>query len=268
MKLRTNGKPLTLSAVRPNVGVQISYQRKLDTLIDAMHKSILFWVVAAYRANTPHAAMASDVSPAIAMQNMMKKLARRWTKNFGDGAKDMATYFANKSMGNADTNLTSILKKAGFSVQFKMTAPANDAYQAVIGENVGLIKSIASKHLSDVEGLVMRSVQHGRDLGTLRDQLTTKYDLTKKRAAFIARDQNNKATAIITKIRQKSLGITKAKWVHSGGGIHPRESHEEADGEVYDVNQGCEIDGEFIMPGELPNCRCVSRSIISGFDDD
>lgn len=269
MKLRApTKKPIVLQPVRPNLGIQADYTRRLERLVDQMHKSILYWVTATYRANTPHAAMAGDASPAAEMRKIMRKLAARWQRQFNQVAKDLAAHFAAKSMGNADTSLKEILKKAGFSVQFKMTAPANDAYQAVIGENVGLIKSIASKHLSEVEGLVMRSVQHGRELSTLRNEITDRYGVTKRRAAFIARDQNNKATAIIAKVRQKSLGIDKARWRHSGGGIHPRESHEEANGEIYNVDEGCLIDGEYIMPGELPNCRCVSQSIIPGFGGD
>ena len=268
MKLRAPGKTIVLKPVRPNLGIEADYTRRLQAMVDKMHKSILYWVTATYRANTPHAAMASDASPAVEMRKMMQKLARRWTRAFNDGSQDLAAHFTAKSMGTADTTLQMILKKVGFSVPFKQTAAANDAYQAVIGENVGLIKSIASKHLSEVEGLVMRSVQHGRDLSTLTGELTERYGVTKRRAAFIARDQNNKATAIITRVRQKGLGIKRAQWVHSGGGIHPRESHEDADGKGYDVDEGCLIDGEYIMPGELPNCRCISRSIIPGFNDE
>lgn len=263
--LSKNEKRKVLRPVRPNLGIQSQYQKKLEAMIDAMHKSLVYWISAVYRANPPHAGMASDASPAMTMRKATQKLSRRWLKAFSDAAPKMAAHFADKSMGNAQTSMKSILKDAGFSVEFKMTRAANDGYQAVIGENVGLIKSIAQKHLSDVEGLVMRSVQHGRDLGALTDQLEARYGVTRRRAAFIARDQNNKATAIMDKIRSKELGIKTAIWVHSGGGKDPRESHMDADGEEYEIETGMQIDGEFIMPGELPNCRCVKRNIIPGF---
>lgn len=265
-QLRAPGKAITLKPIRPNLGVAAAYQRKLDALIDAMHVSLLHWITAGYRANTPE--MAQDASPAVEMQKLMTKLARRWLKAFDVGAQEMAAFFADKAMGGGDKQLAAILKKAGFSVEFKYTAGINDAYQAVIGEQVGLIKSIASRHLSEVQGLVMRSVQNGRDIGQLRDDLLERYDITKKRAALIARDQNNKATAVIDRTRKKSLGITQSKWKHSGGGKEPRKSHEDANGDVYDTEKGCLIDGEYIMPGELINCRCVSQSVIPGWDDE
>ncbi len=164
----------------------------------------------------------------------------------------------------------SILRRAGLTVQFRMTPAAQEVYDAAVIENVGLIRSIAQQHLQDVEGMVMRSVQAGRDLGQLAPELRARYGITKRRAALIARDQNNKATAVIVRTRQKELGITQARWLHSHAGRVPRPSHvafsEGRDGgPYYDVEKGALIDGERIFPGELINCRCVSRSVIPGF---
>jgi hypothetical protein len=74
----------------------------------------------------------------------------------------------------------------------------------------------------NIEGLVMRSVQTGRDLGQLMKDLQEQFGVTRRRAAFVARDQNNKATASMTRARQHEPGITQAIWVHSGAGKHPR----------------------------------------------
>lgn len=261
-------KAVALPAVRPNLGVQIAYQRELYKLIDQMQKSIVYWISAAWRANPPHAAMANDASPAVDLRKAMAKLSRRWLRNFEVGAKELADHFASKSTKHSEAALKGILDRAGMSVPFKMTAPMNDAFQSVISENVGLIKSIASQHLGDVERLVATSVQNGRDLGALTDELMKRYDLTRNRAALIARDQNNKATSAMDRARKLSLGITKSRWRHSGGGVHPRPSHVEASGRVYDTTKGCLIDGKFIFPGEEINCRCVSESVIPGFEDD
>lgn len=237
-------------------------------LIDAMEKSVSYWLEAEYKANPP--AMAQDATPATALRAAMRKLARRWVRNFNEAAEKLAERMAERTERYSDGQMMAELKKAGFAIKFTPTADMRDAYSSVIGENVALIKSIPQKYLTDVEGDVMRSVQAGRDLKELTDKLQDRYELTRRRAAFIARDQNNKATAVMTKARRMSLGITKAVWVHSGGGVHPRESHVKAGREkrVYDIAKGCEIDGDYIMPGELPNCRCTSRAIIPGFDDE
>jgi SPP1 gp7 family putative phage head morphogenesis protein len=111
----------------------------------------------------------------------------------------------------------------------------------------------------------MQSVQNGRDLGTLSKGLQKQFGVSKRRAALIARDQNNKATAVIARTRQQSLGITQAKWRHSHAGKTPRPSHVHADGEVYDIAKGMYLDGEWVWPGTAINCRCTSQPIIQGF---
>jgi SPP1 gp7 family putative phage head morphogenesis protein len=110
-------------------------------------------------------------------------------------------------------------------------------------------------------------VQTGRDLGTLSKELQEHYGVTRRRAAYIARDQNNKATAAMTRARQTELGLDEAMWRHSGGGKHPRPTHLAMNGQRYKISEGMwdSAVNRFILPGEEPNCRCVSRAIIPGF---
>lgn len=268
------GRDIVLKPTRPNAGLEAAYRKQLDKLIDEMNASLLYWLSAAYKANEPHAArMAVDASPAKAMRDAMNKVARRWLRNFEKGADNLAKMFADKARLYSDVALARVLKEAGFSVEFKMTAGMNDAYQAVIGEQVGLIKSIASQHLTRVETLVMQSVQNGRDLATLSEQLQKQFGSTKKRAALIAKDQNNKATATLIKARQTSIGLVQARWRHSAAGKEPRESHVKASqadggrGQLYNIAEGCYIDGKYIQPGEEINCRCTAQPVIPGFSE-
>lgn len=257
------GNPIVLKPVRSNAGIEAAYRKRLTALVDEMNASILYWVSAAYKANPPE--MAQDDSPAMAMRALMRKMAKQWQSNFDKGADKLGTWFAGKNKDYADQTLKTILKDAGFTVEFKMTAPVNDAYQAIIGENVNLIKSIASQHLTQVETMVMQSVQQGRDLGTLAKGIEKQFGVSKRRAALIARDQNQKATAVIARTRQKALGITQAKWRHSHAGKVPRPSHVKADGQVYDIDKGMYLDGEWVWPGTAVNCRCTAQPIIPGF---
>lgn len=242
----------------------MAYQRRLECMVDDLHASLLYWLRSAYRANTPE--MAQDDSPARAMREAMRKLATRWQRNFDRGSDELAQWFTKSAVDRSDKALAATLRRAGFSVKFKMTAEANDVMQATIGEQVGLIRSIGSQHLSEVEGLVMRSVSTGRDLGTLTAQIEDRFGVTRRRAALIARDQNNKATASITRVRQRGLGITEAIWMHSRGGKEPRPSHVAFSGQRYDIEKGAFLDGEWVWPGTAINCRCVSKSVIVGFD--
>lgn len=258
-------KPKTIAPVRPNVGIELAYRKRLTDLVDEMHASLLWFIRAAYRANTPE--MAQDESPAAAMQAVMSRLARRWQRRFDQGAKPLGDWFATSALERSDKALQGILRKSGFSVNFKLTPEANDVMQATISAQVGLIKSIASEHLAGVQGIVMRSVQTGRDLGTLTKEIEQKYGVTRKRAAFIAQSQNNIATATITRVRQQSIGVREAIWVHSAGGKTPRPEHVAFNGKRYDIEQGAYLEGKWTWPGVEPRCRCTSRSILPGFEE-
>lgn len=264
-KPRETGPPtVPLGAVRANAGLRNAYQARLDALIDELYASLTYWLAAKYRANAPE--MATDESPAMALRRAMRKLTRRWQRKFDDVAPELASYFAQAANDRSDVALQALLRKSGFTVRFKASVAQNDVYQAVVGENVGLIKSIAQKSLTDVEGAVMRSVAAGRSLGDLTKELQHQHGLTKKRAAFIARDQNNKATAVMVRVRQQELGVKQAIWKHSAGGKHPRPEHVAFDGQKYDVEKGAYLDGKWTWPGVEPNCRCYSVSVIPGFD--
>lgn len=128
-------------------------------------------------------------------------------------------------MKNADTSLATAFKDAGFTVEFKMTSQMNNALQATIAENVGLIRSIPEKYFTEVEGLVMRSVARGRDLSYLTDELQKRYGITRRRAAFIAEIKITRPPPVVQSARQQALGITQGIWKHSHAGKKPRQSH-------------------------------------------
>jgi SPP1 gp7 family putative phage head morphogenesis protein len=262
---RRQRNEIVLRPVHPNAGIEAEYRRRLDRLIRAMNKSVDYWVRAAYRSNEPE--MAQDETPAAALRRAMAQLRRRWLRNFNEGAKELAKWFATASTERSDAALRAILKKAGFTVEFTMTPAARDILAATTTANVALIKSIPQQYLNQVEGAVMRSVQAGRDLKSLTDELQTHYGVSRRRAAFISRDQNNKATAAMTRARQAELGITEATWMHSGGGKHPRPTHVAMNGDRYEVGKGMWDPAvkRFIFPGEEPNCRCVSKAVVPGF---
>lgn len=254
-----------MPALTPSAALTAAYYKRLAALVDEMHGSVQYWLKARYRAELP--TIAEDASPSRELRAAVRKLARRWQANFDRVAPKLAEYFATAASERVDGALRAMLREAGFTVKFRMSDAQKDAYQAVIGENVSMISSIAKKYLDEVETEVMRSVSRGRDLATLAEALQDRYNVTKNRAAFIARQQNNAATATLTKARQKELGIKKARWQHSAGGKHPRPEHVAFSGKTYDIEKGAFLEGKWTWPGLEINCRCVSVPIIPGFND-
>ena len=264
-------QPKTLRGVRPAAALEIEYRRRILALVTQMQASVIREVVATYRARPPEvAALAADESPAAALRDAIRRLTRRWLKRFDDGAPRLAAWFAQSAARRSDAALRKILRDAGFTVEFKLTAAQNDVIQGAVAENVALIKSIPQRYMSQVEGFVMRSVQTGRDLGQLTKDLKEHCGVSQRQAELIARDQNNKATAVLTRARQLESGLTQAVWCHSAGGKTPRPSHVTAgrDRQVYDISLGWPdpaLGGKKIFPGQEINCRCFSRPVVKGF---
>lgn len=261
-------KPVTVRAVRPNVGLRFRYQRQMLALIEEMDASILYWLEAQYKKTPPAFAMDAKLTPSRAMQKRFKEVARQWLKRFDEAAPKIAEAYLKGLFKATDSAMRAALKDAGISVQFKMSAAMRDAFNASLDENVGLIRSIPQHYLNQVEGIVARNYAAGRDLATMVKELKALYPVTQRRAILIARDQSNKANSVVENARRLQLGITQAVWLHSGGGKHPRKYHQAASGTVYDVRKGCPIKDErtgvieYIMPGQKINCRCVSRSVL------
>lgn len=263
---RSRGKATELRPLHPSAALAIAYQKKIDRLVSEMQDSVIYWITASYKNNPPIMAM-DDVLPANVLKRMIEALKKRWLKNFDIAAPKLAQYFALAAHKRTDKALASILRKGGFSVKFQMSKAMKDVLQATTAENVSLIKSISSQYFTEVEGLVMRSASAGRDLGTMAKALEARYGVTKRRAALIAKDQNNKASANFTRVRQIEAGITHAKWRHSAGGKKPRPTHVKNNGKLYDVTKGWfdPAVNEWIFPGQLINCRCVSIPVVPGF---
>lgn len=260
-------KAIKLDPIRPNAGIEASYRKKLQALITEMSQSVIYWTRAAWNKSPPLASMAQDKAAFDDLRRIMIRLAKHWQRRFDDLGPELAKVFVNGATAHTDAAFTASLKNAGFAVKFSPTQASMEGYQAVLAENVRLIRSIPAEHLKAVEGDVWRAVSGGYDLKKLTDTLQERYGVTHKRAAFIARDQSNKAKAVIENVRRQELGITQAFWQHSGAGKEPRPSHVEANGKPFNLDKGMLLDNEWVLPGEAINCRCTSRAIIPGFED-
>jgi SPP1 gp7 family putative phage head morphogenesis protein len=296
----------TLAAIQPNVGINTWYWNELYALVRASHVDLLKELqaptrvalaedtllrlhgvyhepprlvhlayddsgqaVKSYFSSERWVITCDAASPNARLDAALKRWGARWSGKFDKAAQRLAKQFAGKNFKATQAQFAAELKKAGFTVRFKATKASLEAFRATVAENVGLIKSIQSEYLTKVQGDVWRAVTRGSDLYTLSQNLRKSYDLTTKRAALIARDQNAKAKATIENTRRVELGITQAIWQHSSAGKEPRPSHVAMNGKTFELAKGMYDPDEeaWILPGQLINCRCTSRAILSMLDD-
>lgn len=259
-------KPKTAKAVHANRGTEARYRYAMRQMIEEMSRSVEYWLAAAYRKEPPRllrvVEQAQDAAPSAKIKRILDELAKRWTDKFDDWAPRIAEAYLKGMFKTSDSAFRQALKEAGWTVEFKMTPAMRDAFTASLEENVGLIRSIPQQYLQQVQGVVMRSYSGGRDLATMTKELKALYPAASHRAELIARDQSNKANAVVNRTRQLELGIEEAIWMHSHAGRNPRPDHVAANGKRYKIADGCLISGKYIQPGEEINCRCTSRPIL------
>ena len=257
-------RPKTLRAIQPNAGIAAAYEGKLRRAIEAMIKSYSWWVTAAYRANPP-ATMAMDSFRDL--EKALRQLGIAWEKKFDRMAKEMGEYFAIALAKRDKQQIHAIMKKAGWTVPYKKTRAMNEVMTAITAENVALIKTIPKQFHGKIEPMVMASVAAGRDIGTLRKQLQSTFKVTRTRATLIARDQNNKATNQLARVRYMGMDLKQAVWMHSHAGKTPRKSHLANHGKTFNLDTGWFDPDErkWILPGFLINCRCTMRPVVKGF---
>ncbi|WAT10141.1 phage minor head protein [Rouxiella badensis] len=231
-----------------------------------MNKSVSYWLEAEYKRQMP--GIAQDANPAKVMAARLSKLLTQWRERFNEHAEITSSWFVRSTDKAVSSSVTHALNTAGMSVKMRNTPELKNVLAATYQTQVSLIKSIPEQYLTQVDLLVQESVSRGRDIAWLRDELQQRYGVTRRRAIMIARDQNNKATNAIAVERNIAVGVTEGIWEHhSGGSKTYRQSHVKAGNDKlkFDLRKGAYIGGQWIMPGELPNCNCTFRPVVPGF---
>lgn len=258
----------TLNPVFPPAGIEKEYEKRLKKAVREMEKSVVYWLRARYKANESKILDSATDD----LLKAFRRLLRQWMRNFRELAEVLPEWFVKKIRGYVSRNLveqTRPLRDAGLGFNLKfayMSQAERQVFRAIVNENVNLIKSIARESLTQVEGIVMRAIENGYDLGTLTESLHHQFGVTERRAAMIARDQTAKATNSLSRQRLMDYGVTRGIWMHTAAGKTYRETHVEMDGTEYNIQFGCfdEHEGRAIQPAELVNCHCVCRPVIPG----
>lgn len=253
-----------MRAIRPSAGLELQYRKRLQALLEAVHRSVIYWIAAEYKKHPP--ALAQDANPFDFLRRYVERLKKRWLKRLDDAAPKLAEYFATSVQKRSDTQLKKILKDAGFLVSFQKTPAMMDAWDASVAENVSLIKAVPTEYLSKVEQTVSRAYANGYDMKRLSDELQENFGVEKRRAARIAKDQCSKLNVQMQKARAVENGLEHALWSHSYGAKEPRRTHLEMDGEPFEIATGMyDPDPKvqaMVWPGSLIGCGCTMRILV------
>lgn len=262
-----------------NVSDQLKYKRELMKLTRAMVSEVQRRVLGLFRTENSkeffkqQKKATMDVSVASKSKKLINKLMAKFEKLFSSKATELAEGMLSSSLKTSQSTLKTSLKQLSGGVALNtgvVPKGMEDVSQAIINENVSLIKSIPSEYLDKVSGAVMRSITTGNGLSDLEPEIKKYSGQTDRRVSLLALDQTRKAYNTINKQRMQSIGVKKFEWIHSGGGQHPRISHMKLDGKIFSFNdlplKGEEgfVNGQF--PGQAINCRCTMLPVLE-FED-
>jgi SPP1 gp7 family putative phage head morphogenesis protein len=223
------------------------------------------------------AAMDADISNDA--KNVMNALLAKFEGLFALKAKPTAETMVDGAKQTSKTALHASLSELSGGLSLKtgvVPEGMEDVANAIVSENVSLIRSIPSQYFTQVTGLVMRSITTGSGLASLIPEINRHAGVTERRVTNIALDQTRKAYNSINKQRMQDLGVKQFEWIHSGGGQHPRASHVAMSGKVFSFDDLPVINLEQVqagyespikgIPGQAINCKCVMNPVIK-FDD-
>lgn len=268
------GDPLSYPAV-----AEARYLAVLERAISTMTAEAEREVRRAWEAHAPAVSTGMDASLASQARILTNAMARRFQAFFDRLAPGLARRMVAQVSTASQSGLHSSLKEASGGLSLKTSVidgRVAEITKASVAENVGLIKSIPQKYFTDLQGAVMRSIQKGDGVKTVLEAVTKTGEVTAKRAKLIATDQTRKLTTSVNAARMTNLGVRKFEWLHSGGGVEPRELHKRdfpagLNGGIFDLANPPVIDektGETGLPGQLINCRCRMIPVIDFGSED
>jgi SPP1 gp7 family putative phage head morphogenesis protein len=130
--------------------------------------------------------------------------------------------------------------------------------QAVLAENVSLIKSLDDQMRNGISGSVFRGLTARSPAREVAREIRKVAGIAARRAELIAADQLQKLTGRLDQERQEQVGIKRFKWRHSGK-RNPRPEHVARDGKIYRWDSAV---ARSDPPGRAIRCGCRAQPIV------
>lgn len=269
MAKRQQDKVRTLRAVNPNPGIRAAYRRSLRAMVRAMREDYQRRLSELYAVLEPR--IAGDAkwrSPLERLQDVLGKLADKWTAKFSSFADKAAPSFVKDILKRVVKSRKESLKDAGVAAPLKdkdlKGQVTDERVQVLIEANVALIRTIPEKLHGDVRQIVTDAMANGWTQEKLVEKLVKSFDITERRAKVIARDQTLKATQSIAQAVDKEIGVTEGVWIHVPGLKSSRPTHKAMDGKTFELAKGLydKAVGEWVKPGQLICCYCKYRAVV------
>lgn len=277
MKQAKNIAGIECRSIRPSYVLKVQYARDMNQALSSYWQKLSSAAIDIYGESIP--AIFTD-SKLMLDADLSREIIKKLSKKIADLNKKyraifdkLPIFYINKVNQKTTSDVkSSITDTVPEDLQFLVVNFNSDnqraliAKDALIRSNVELITGIDEEMQGQVHKALQDSLMRGRDIDYMKGELAKIHGakFSEKRIKLIARDQIDKATQVINHAVLADIGIKQAIWKHSKISRKPRQSHLHANNTVYDIDKGCEIEGEFIYPAELYGCNCYSGPFIPG----
>ncbi len=135
--------------------------------------------------------------------------------------------------------------------------------QKWIDENISLISTIPEDTLEKMKDIVYDGFANGKSTTQMVKEIQRAYNISRRRAELISRDQVAKLNGQIQKAQQQDAGITEYIWFTTGD-ERVRRSHQELNGKKFSWDDApVNSDGRKCHPGQDYQCRCIGRPVFN-----
>jgi SPP1 gp7 family putative phage head morphogenesis protein len=128
------------------------------------------------------------------------------------------------------------------------------------------IKDWADEQVLSLRKVVQKNALAGHRFDSLVSGIESRYQVTKSKAKFLARQETAMFMAKYDQGKQKEAGVTRYRWSATKD-IRVRHDHKELDGRIFFWSSPPVVDketGRRAHPGEDFNCRCVPIPLLEG----
>lgn len=158
----------------------------------------------------------------------------------------------------------SVKRSTGLDIS-ALVGPADvrQPLSVVVENNVALVRSVSDQTRDRISSAVMRGLSEKKVPREVAKEIREAVGMGRARSLRIASDQLSKVGETLNTERRLQAGLTMWEWVSSGK-VHARVQHAERNGHRYDDEA---TSGEYKppddRPGQLINCGCTSRAVLS-----
>lgn len=197
------------------------------------------------------------------LESIDKKLAQILPEEIAD--KLQAAKIFDATLWKVDKDVRRTLK--GITVPPELNAQRTQKISEEYTNNLRrYIKDFTEKEIVDLRKDIQTTAFKGARYETLFNKIQKSYDVTAKKAKFLARQETNLLMTKFKEARYTDVGVNEYKWgCVSGTAKHPvRPMHRSLEGKVFrwDSPPITASNGARNNPGEDFNCRCFAKPIV------